>query len=79
MQSVLNSSITFPYDLDKIYYYVREGYVAHDNSFSWRSEGFCKEINIINEILDGRVLVDGNFHYDLEIGQQFTIKVAPKE
>jgi len=58
-----------PYDYSELYYYVREGYVRHDNSFSWRSEGNCKEIKIVNEILEGRVLIDGYYNYSLEIGE----------
>eukprot|EP00347_Sterkiella_histriomuscorum_P003842 403362732 len=74
----LNCSLVFPCDSDQQYYYVREGYIAHDNSFSWRSEGYCKEIRVISEIIEGRVLIDGYYNYELEIGQQFTIKSAPE-
>ncbi|CDW71739.1 nad kinase domain-containing protein 1-like [Stylonychia lemnae] len=77
LASLINSTYVFPYDSDQLYYYVREGYVRHDNSFSWRSEGFCKEIKIVNEIIEGRILIDGYYNYSLEIGEQFKIKTAP--
>jgi hypothetical protein len=64
----VNKSYTFSCESDKLYYYVREAYVAHENSFSWRSEGYCKDIKIISEILEGRVLIDGYYNYNLEIG-----------
>jgi len=68
LSELLNQSIMFPIYSRQLYYYVREGYVSHDNSFSWRSEGFCQELKVINEIINGRVLIDGFFTYDLEIG-----------
>lgn len=58
---------------------MREGYVSDPASFTWRAEGLCKEIVVTSEIIDGSVQIDGYFHHDITIGEQFSVKVAPTE
>jgi hypothetical protein len=68
----------FPYDSDKLYYFVREGYTMGPSSFSWRSEGYCKIIKVISEMIDGKVQIDGYFKYDVGIGDQFFVRTNPE-
>ena len=52
---MINVSNVFSPDSDKIYYFVREGYVSDPASFTWRAEGLCQEIKVISEMIDGSV------------------------
>lgn len=52
---MISSSNVFPYDSEDLYYFVREGYVSDPASYTWRAEGYCKEIKVISEIIDGSV------------------------
>jgi hypothetical protein len=67
------------HDSDHIYYLVREGYVSDPASFTWRAEGLCKQIKLISEMIDGSIQIDGYFHHDLCIGDEFTLKIADHE
>jgi hypothetical protein len=73
MSKLINSNNLMPCDSDCIYYLVREGYVSDPASFTWRAEGTCKKIRFISEMIDGSILIDGYFHHDLVIGDEFTV------
>ena len=44
-----------PFDSDRLYYLVREGYVSDPASYTWRAEGLCKEFKLTSEMVDGTV------------------------
>jgi len=52
-----------------MYFYVREGF-----SNSKVSEGFCRDIKVTSEMLDGEAIMDGWHRINLSIGDVFTIK-----
>jgi hypothetical protein len=58
----------FPYDSNKVYYFIREGYTNDPISFSWRAEGFCKSLKLVSEMIDGGVQIDGYYKMDVGIG-----------
>jgi len=68
----------FPYDSDKLYYFVREGFTQDPVSYSWRSEGYCNVIKVISEMIDGSVQIDGYYKYDVGIGDQFFVRSNPE-
>ena len=37
------------------------------------SEGFCKNMKITSEMLNGKVVIDAWYHRDLSIGDQFKL------
>lgn len=69
---MINSKNIIPFDSDNIYYLVREGYVSDPSSFTWRAEGFCKKIKLTSLMVDGAIQIDGYYHHDLGIGDEFT-------
>lgn len=77
ISGLISSNNVFPYDSDKLYYLVREGYVSDPASYTWRAEGYCSSIKVISEIIDGSVQVDGYFKYDIGIGDIFTVESCP--
>ena len=58
----------FGRDDKRMYFYVREGF-----SLTRLSEGFCTNMKITSEMLDGHVVIDAWYHHDLSIGEQFTL------
>ena len=78
LSMLISSTNVFPYDSDKLYYYVREGYTMDPASFSWRAEGFCKTIKIISEMIDGSIQIDGYFKMDVGIGDTFYVRSNPE-
>jgi hypothetical protein len=52
---------------------VREGYVSDPASYTWRAEGYCKQIKVISEMICGGIQIDGYFRYDIGIGDTFTV------
>lgn len=64
----------FPYNSDKLYYFVREGYSMDPAAFTWRAEGYCKQIKVTSEMIDGRVQIDGYFKVDIGIGDIFYVR-----
>lgn len=79
MSKLINSKNILPYDSESLYYLVREGYVSDPASFTWRAEGLCKQFKLRSEMIDGSIQIDGYFHHDLGIGDEFTIRVANHE
>jgi len=77
MSDLINARNIISYDSDQLYYLVREGYVSDPASFTWRAEGLCKEIMVTSEMIDGAIQIDGYFHHDISIGDQFTLKASP--
>jgi len=65
LSNLISSSNVFGFDSDKLYYFVREGYVSDAASYTWRAEGYCKTIKVISELIDGVVQIDGFFKHDL--------------
>jgi len=68
----------FPYDREEMYYFVREGYSKDPYHYSRHSEGFCKELTFISELLDGKVFIDGYWTHDLGLGEQFKVDIRPE-
>ncbi|CDW73590.1 nad kinase domain-containing protein 1-like [Stylonychia lemnae] len=79
ISGLISSNNVFPYDSDKLYYLVREGYVSDPSSYTWRAEGYCSMIKVISEIIDGSVQIDGYFKYDIGIGDVFTVESCPQK
>lgn len=52
---MISSSNVFPYDSDKLYYFVREGYTMDPATYSWRAEGYTNVIKVISEMIDGSI------------------------
>ena len=46
-------------------------------AFTWRAEGYCNQIKVTSEIIDGRVQIDGYFKYDIGIGDVFYVRSKP--
>lgn len=59
LSRLISSSNVFPYDSDKLYYFVREGYTMDPATYSWRAEGYCNVIKVISEMIDGSIQIDG--------------------
>ena len=64
----LSNETNFPRDDPRMYFYVREGF-----SLTRASEGFCKNMKITSEMLNGKVVIDAWYHRDLSIGDKFTL------
>lgn len=56
-----------------MYYYVREGCFEVK-----KSEGFCQELTVTSEMLNGEAIVDGWYHVDLSIGDKFQLTAGPE-
>ena len=65
----MNDKTIFKQNDTRMYFYVREGF-----SNSKVSEGFCRDIKVTSEMLDGEAIVDGWFRINLSIGDVFSIQ-----
>ena len=68
----LSNETHFARDDKRMYFYVREGF-----SLTRMSEGFCKNMKITSEMLNGKVVVDAWYHRDLSIGDKFILSSSP--
>jgi len=64
----ISDETTFPIDDDRMYFWVREGF-----SNTQLSEGFCEEILVTSEMINGEIIIDGWWQHDLSIGDYFTM------
>lgn len=64
----LSDQTNFARDDKRMYFYVREGF-----SLTRMSEGFCKNMKITSEMLNGKIVIDAWYHRDLSIGDQFKL------
>ena len=69
----INRQTAFSHDQEKLYYFVREGFQETNIS-----EGFCHEIQLTSEMLNGRCRLDGIRHMELSMGDIVTIRNDPK-
>lgn len=69
----ISDETVFERGADKMYWCVREGF-----SMTKMPEGFCKEMQVTSEMLNGEAIVDGWFQTDLSIGDAFTLDCKPK-
>lgn len=65
---MINNKNVFPYDSNKLFYFVREGYTNDPIGFSWRAEGYCRSLKLISEMIAGSVQIDGYYKIDIGIG-----------
>ena len=56
-----------------MYFYVREGF-----ALSQVSEGFCTNLQVTSEMLNGEVIVDGYWRRDMGIGDSFELTTGPQ-
>lgn len=74
----ISKQTLFPYDEERFYYFIREGYSKDPQVFSRHAEGYGKFMKFYSELIDGRAFVDGYFGQDLTIGDVFTIDSKPE-
>ena len=75
---MISSSNVFPYDSDKLYYFVREGYTMDPATYSWRAEGYCNVIKVISEMIDGSIQIDGYQKIKIGMGDHFFVRSKPE-
>ena len=63
MAKTLGEQTKFDRGLDKMYFYVREGFAMTN-----LREGFSKRMTITSEMFKGQAIVDGWFKTDLAFG-----------
>lgn len=61
-----------------MYYFVREVQSKDYLYYSMHSEGFCKDLELQSEFLDGRVYIDGYFTHDIGVGDVFHVDSKPE-
>ena len=61
-----------------MFFFVREGFSKDPYHHSRHSEGFCKELDFVSEMPEGRVYIDGNFTDDFGIGDEFRVDMRPE-
>lgn len=72
----LSLGTCFDPDRNELYYLVREPAIKPDYEGQW--EGFCKKLEFMSELNDGRVSIDGLSSIDLALGDQFTVSCKPE-
>lgn len=73
ISKVLSDKTIFPEDKNLMYYFVREGFQE-----TFISEGFCQDLIITAETLEGEVKGDGCKILDIDIGDEICLSVDPK-
>mmetsp|Transcript_13086 Transcript_13086/g.22085 ORF Transcript_13086/g.22085 Transcript_13086/m.22085 type:complete len:80 (-) Transcript_13086:338-577(-) len=63
----------FTPDSKKLYYYVRE-----PQHLSGNSEGFVDKIDVISELVDGEITIDGQIKCELNYGDKCSIDLRPE-
>ena len=74
----ISKQTIFPYDEERMYYFVREGYSKDPSHYSRHSEGYARNITFYSELIDGKVFIDGHYGKDIQIGDTFDIDTKPE-
>lgn len=74
---IISKSTIFPHDEERMYYFIREGYLKEINGFNRHSEGYARNIKYYSELIDGRVYIDGYYTKDIGLGDVFTVDTHP--
>lgn len=56
-----------------MYFFVREGF-----SLTQHTEGFCDQLNVTSEMINGQIVVDGYESYDFNMGEVIRLILAPE-
>lgn len=78
LSNTVSSLAVFPPCHDKLYFYTREAYIQDPINYSKHMEGYCSTIKFRSELMEGRVYADGNYTYDIGLGDTFTLDVKPE-
>jgi hypothetical protein len=70
----LSEQTLFPRTDKKMFFFVREGF-----SLTQMTEGFCKELTVTSEMLNGEIILDGWSAHDLSLGDKFTLVAADED
>jgi len=57
-----------------MYFFVREGF-----SLTQHTEGFCDQLNVISEMLNGQICVDGYDYIHFGLGETLHLKAADEK
>ncbi len=57
----ISKETIFPYDEERMFYFVREGYLKDPQIYCRHSEGYSKKIKFYSELIDGRAYIDGYY------------------
>ena len=74
----ISKQTIFPHTLEQMYFYIRDPLSQNRVKQLRQSEGFCSEIEFYSELLDGGVFIDGNFQYNIGVGDTFKIDSKPE-
>ena len=70
----MSEESVFAQDIHKMFWFIREGF-----SLQSRTEGFCEELRITSEMLNGEMILDGWWRMPLSLGEEFVLKTAGEQ
>lgn len=63
---------------DKMYYYIREANAAAFGMYEGHAEGYANHLELLSELNNGRVCIDGLHSFDMYLGDSFTLDTGPE-
>lgn len=76
LANAINLETNFGSDEHRMFFFVREGFALKTGQIT---EGFCKEMEVTCEMLNGEVILDGWWKCNFSLGEVFTLKTAGEE
>ena len=74
----ISQQTIFPPEEERMYFFVREGYIKDAYQFSRQREGYATSLKYISELIEGRVYIDGYYTKDIGLGDIFEVDSKPE-
>lgn len=70
----LSAQTLFGHDEKRMFFFVREGF-----SLTQMTEGFCEDLQVTSEMINGEVIIDGWQQHNLSLGDKFSLTVPGED